>query len=132
MLRLRTIAACFLCLGACFSLAEAQVKLFQISDVDSRDYKIGNLTIRYPDRSVAEGFRIVDGTQQKLVLWSEITSLEIGTLVGQTTSGKYVQCSVQFSDATTKNLHCIDGIVLGKTRNGDYKRPLSQVTALIP
>lgn len=132
MLRLRTTMAYLFCLGACFSVSEAQIKLFQLSDVNSRDYKIANLAIKYSDGRVTDGFRVLDGNQQKLVLWSDINSLEIGTLVGDSMPDKYVQCSVEFSDATRRSLNCIDGIVLGKTRNGDYKKPLDQVTALIP
>ena len=132
MLRLRTMVACLFCLGACLSVAEAQIQLFQLSDVNSRDYKIADLTIRYSDGRVTDGFRILAGKQQKLVPWSEITSLEIGAPVGSGTPNKYVQCSVQFSDGTRQTVYCIDGIVLGKTRNGDYKKRLDQVTALIP
>ena len=131
MLRLPTLLSC-LFLALSLSAAEAQTILFQISDASSRDYKIANLTIKYSDGKVTDGFRVIEENNQKLVRWSEITSLEIGTVVGDGTATKYVECSVEFSDATTRNLHCIDGMVSGKTRNGDYKKPLHQVKALLP
>jgi hypothetical protein len=143
MLQLRTIMAGLLCFGVWLSEAEAQNHVFQISDVSSRcgvrtsgmpkrNHKIANLAIEYSDGRVTDGFRVLDGNKQKLVRWSEITSLEIGSPVGGGTPNKYVQCSVQFSDNSRQNLSCVDGIVLGKTINGDYKKPLGQVAGLIP
>ena len=132
MLRLRATVACLFCLGACLGVVEAQNRLFHLSDVASRDFTIGNLTIQYSDGIVTDGFRILYGNQARLVPWSAVTSLEIKAQVGDGTSNQYVECSVQLSDGTKHKLSCIDGIVLGKTRRGDYKKPLDQVTALIP
>jgi hypothetical protein len=137
------------CIGVSLSVAQgqsqAQSQLFKISDLNSRcgtgaattvppgrDHEIANLTINYPDGIVTDGFRILDGNQQRLVRWSEITSLQMEALVGDGERDKYVRCSVQFSDATRQTLHCLDGIVLGNTSSGVYKKPLDQVTTLIP
>jgi hypothetical protein len=113
-------------------IAEAQNRMFQLADVNSRDYKIVNLTIEYSDGRVADGVRIRDGDQWRVVQWSTITSLEIGTAIEYSASNTYVQCSIQLSDGTKHDYSCVDGIVLGRTRRGDYRKPLDQVTALLP
>jgi hypothetical protein len=113
-------------------MAQAQNRMFHIEDAESRDYNIVNLTIEYSDGRVADGVRVREGDQWKVVLWSTITSLEIGTVVEYGTPNSYVQCSIQLSDGTKHNFSCVDGMVLGTTRRGTYKKPLDQVAALLP
>ena len=132
MLSLRTTVACLVFLGACLGVAEARNQIFHFTDVNSNDYKITDLVIQYSDERVTEGFRVLDRNQPKLLRWSAITSLKIGAQVGDGTPDKHLECSVQLSDGTNLSLFCIDGIVLGQTRNGDYKRPLNELIELRP
>lgn len=132
MVSLRAFLACFCIFGACLSWAGTKNQIFHLIDVNSRDYKITDLVIEYSDSRVSEGFRIMQENQPKLLLWSAITSVKIETSGEGGTPRKYVNCSVELVSGGTLSLSCLNGTVLGVTRNGDYKKPLDEIIELRP
>jgi len=132
MVGLLRFCACLLILGACPSWAEPTNQMFHLVDVNSRDYKITGVSIEYPKGKVSDGFWILEENQSKSVSWSVVTSLKIETPVEDGEPPTYLKCSVELTNGKTVNLTCLNGTLLGITRNGDYRKPLDRVIELRP
>lgn len=129
MTGLRIGALFFLGLASALCCFAGNREIFHLIDVNSSDYKITDLAIEYSDATVADGFRIQKDGQARLIPWSAITNLKLET-TDQDVSDGFLKCSVKFTDGKTLISSCVNGTLLGTTRNGDYRMPLGKVIEL--
>jgi hypothetical protein len=120
----------FLLIFAQVALSRSPEPVFQILDKQSKDYRLVNVALDYAGQRTTQGFLVFEGNQPRLLEWASITSLEIGGSVDGT-PGK-LSCTIQHPDGAKQAFACVDGVVLGRSRNGEYRKPLNQVTKIIP